>query len=97
MVQLHKVIADKALESTAARMAEKVHVFDQLRQSMRIALPEEKPGLNDDRDADIRTIEQAVLQFCEDERIVELAKKNSHYKRLLKPSAYHHQFDQSRP
>lgn len=52
---LHKVVVDKALESTAVRMSEKARVFDQLRQSMRIALPEDKQGLNDGGDPDIKT------------------------------------------
>jgi len=81
---LHKIIIDPELESSADRMAEKAEVFDQLRRAMRIALPEEKQGLNDDGDPDINTIEKAVTQFCQDEKIIALAKNNSHYQRLLK-------------
>ena len=81
---LHKIIVDPALESTAARMAEKTQVFDQLRRSMRIALPEDKKGLNDEGDSDIKTIEKAVTQFCQDKKIIELAKNNNDYKRMLK-------------
>jgi len=51
---------------------------------MRIALPEEKQGLNDDGDSDIKRIEKAVTKFCQDKKIIELAANNSHYKRLLK-------------
>ena len=81
---LHKIVVDNVLESVSARMAEKIQVFDQLRQSMRIALPEKKQGLNDDGDPDIKTIEKAVSQFCQDEKIIELANSHHHYKRLLK-------------
>ena len=41
-------------------MAEKTQVFDQLRRSMRIALPEDKKGLSDEDDSDIKTIKKAV-------------------------------------
>lgn len=84
LMLLHKVVADKALESTVTRMAEKVRVFDQLRQAMRIALPEEKRGLNDEGGSDIKTIEKAITQFCQDEEIMRLSKNNPSYKRLLK-------------
>ena len=81
---LHKIVVDSALESVSLRMTEKIQVFDQLRQCMRIALPERKQGLNDDGDTDIKIIEKEVTQFCQDERIIKLANSNHHYKRLLK-------------
>ena len=81
---LHKIVVDSALESVSLRMTEKIQVFDQLRQCMRIALPERKQGLNDEGDTDIKTIEKEVTQFCQDERMIKLANNNRHYKRLLK-------------
>ena len=84
---LHKIVIDSALESVSLRMTEKIQVFDQLRQCMRIALPERKQGLNDEGDTDIKTIEKEVTQFCQDERIIKLASNNQHYKRLLKQIA----------
>ncbi len=84
---LHKIVVDSALESVSLRMTEKIQVFDQLRQCMRIALPERKQGLNDDGDTDIKTIEKEVIQFCQDESIIKLANNNYHYKRLLKQIA----------
>ncbi len=84
LMLLHKVVVDTSLKSVSIRMTEKTQVFDQLRQCMRIALPDDKQGLNDDGHPDIKTIEKAVSQFCQDEKIIELASSNYHYKRLLK-------------
>ena len=61
---LDKVVSDKKLVGAVASMKEKIPVFDELRQALRIALPDGKDGLNDEgTDEDISTIESAVKAF----------------------------------
>ena len=59
------VINDSELEKAASRMEEKVAVFNRLRKAMRITLPENKRGLNDngDRPFNMKTIEKEVEKF----------------------------------
>jgi len=59
------VIDDSVLRETALRMEEKVAVFNRLRKAMRITLPENKRGLNDngDRLFTMKTIEKEVGKF----------------------------------
>ena len=61
---IEEVLGDKELNESAASMEAKVKVFDNLREAMRIALPEGNNGLNDDGDeTDINTIEKEVGEF----------------------------------
>jgi len=61
---LKPIIRDTVLKSTAARMQEKVIVFSRLRSAMRITLPENKRGLNDNGElCNMKTIEKAVTKF----------------------------------
>ena len=63
---LDKVVSDKKLAGAAISMEEKIPVFDELREAMRIALPDGKDGLNDDGTGDeMATIESAVKDFRE--------------------------------
>jgi mRNA-degrading endonuclease YafQ of YafQ-DinJ toxin-antitoxin module len=63
---LDKVVSDKKLAGAAISMEEKIPVFDELREAMRIALPDGKDGLNDDGiNDDMSTIENAVKDFRE--------------------------------
>jgi len=59
------VINDSVLRKAALRMEEKVAVFNRLRKAMRITLPENKRGLNDngDRLFTMKTIEKEVGKF----------------------------------
>ena len=62
---LENTLNDKNIGAAVTQMQEKSSVFDRLRNAMRIAAPEGKDGLNDDgRDADIKTIEKGVKDFC---------------------------------
>ena len=62
--QLKSAIGDSTLKKTAETMEEKVEVFNRLRTAMRITLPENKKGLNDDGElVHIKTIEKAVQKF----------------------------------
>jgi hypothetical protein len=61
---LDKVVSDKKLAAAATAMEQKIQVFDELRQALRIALPDGKDGLNDDgSDEDMATIKSAVTAF----------------------------------
>ena len=61
---LRLVIKDSMLKKTSVKMLEKVHVFARLRSAMRITLPENKRGLNDDGElCDMKTIEHEVRKF----------------------------------
>merc|ERR1711964_361373 len=57
---LHGVLADPTLRKAAERMEEKLLVFNRLRKAMRITLPENKRGLNDNgkQPVRIKTIEK---------------------------------------
>jgi len=59
------VMNDSDLKETALRMEEKVAVFNRLRKAMRITLPENKRGLNDNGDQlfNMKTIEKEVGKF----------------------------------
>ena len=55
---------DAALRKSVAQLDDRASVFDDLRQALRIALPEGNNGLNDDGDGtDIKTIEERVKAF----------------------------------
>jgi hypothetical protein len=58
-------IRDPLLKKTAKTMQEKCLIFDQLRQAMRIALPHDRDGLNDEGEQEMNSIREAVTQFCE--------------------------------
>ena len=56
---------DTALKEAALKMEKKVAVFNRLRKAMRITLPENKRGLNDNGDQpfNMKTIEKEVTKF----------------------------------
>lgn len=61
---LKPVIEDVALKKTLRQLERKVKVFEDLRQALRIALPEGKNGLNDHGDdTDMGTIRSRVTDF----------------------------------
>ena len=59
------VLNDPILRKAAVRMEEKVAVFNRLRKAMRITLPENKRGLNDNGEPSVtmKTIEKEVGKF----------------------------------
>lgn len=59
------VLDDSVLQKAALRMEEKVAVFNRLRKALRITLPENKRGLNDNGDpsSSMKTIEKEVGKF----------------------------------
>lgn len=81
---LLNVINDPALKKAAVKMEEKVIVFNKLRKAMRITLPENKQGLNDNGDlSNIKTIEKEVKKFrdrlCKDKNYSE----NKYYQKMV--------------
>jgi len=61
-----EVVEDKQLNELASSLERKAQVFDKLRTAMRIALPENKRGINDHGDdADMKNIEEKVTIFRE--------------------------------
>ncbi len=79
------VIKDTVLSKSAAKMEEKVIVFNKLRKAMRITLPENKRGLNDNGDfVSIKTIEKEVKKFrdrlCKEKNYL----NNKDYQKLVK-------------
>jgi len=81
---LLKVINDPALKKAAVRMKERIIVFNKLRKAMRITLPENKRGLNDNGDlSNIKTIEKEVKKFrdrlCKDKNY----SGNKYYQKMV--------------
>lgn len=83
---LNKILNDKTLYKTVTKMQNRVKVFDQLREAMRIALPERKKGLNDDGgdDIEIQTIKKRVILFRESDELKRQASIDKSYKKLFK-------------
>lgn len=84
LAPISKTLADKALASTLLRMQEKVRIFDQLRAAMRIAQPGGQAGLNDEGDADIKTIQACVTAFRHSKEIKELSETTLAYRKMIK-------------
>ena len=84
---LHGVLNDPDLKEAALRMEEKVAVFNRLRKAMRITLPENKRGLNDNGDQPVamKTIEKEVVKFRN--RLLKSREYSEHkeYRKLLEP------------
>lgn len=83
---LSKIVNDQTLQKTVLKMQKKVRVFDQLRETMRVALPESKKGLNDDgeKDFDMQTIEKRVAQLRESDELNQLISTDISYKKMVK-------------
>jgi len=84
LAPISKTLADKALASTVLRMQEKIRKFDQLREAMRIAQPDSQAGLNDEGDADIKTIQARVTAFRHSKEIEELSVTTLAYRKMCK-------------
>ena len=84
LAPISKVLTDQALAGTVLRMQDKVRIFDQLREAMRIAQPDSGNGLNDEGDTDITTIKERVTRFRHSEKIKELAATNIAYRKMVK-------------
>ena len=80
---ISKTLADKALLSTVLRILDKVGIFDQLRETMRIAQPDSRAGLNDEGDEEITTIEARLTRFRHSEEIKQLATTTTAYRKMV--------------
>jgi hypothetical protein len=82
---LYGVVNDPDLKRAARRMEEKVAVFNRLRKAMRITLPENKRGLNDNggQPVNMKTIEKEVVKFRN--RLLKSKEYSEHkeYRKLL--------------
>ena len=83
LAPISKTLADKAIASTVLRMQEKVRLFEQLREALRIAQPDSQAGLNDEGDADIETIRSRVIAFRLSDEIEELSASNISYRKMI--------------
>ena len=79
-----RMLNDSGMKQSVFIMLEKISVFDDLRECMRIALPDSQQGLNDNGDEDIKTIEARVKAFRHSEKINQLVAKDLSYKKMLK-------------
>ena len=84
LVSVSKTLVDEALSSTVLRMQEKVRIFEQLREAMRIAQPDSQAGLNDEGDVDIDTIRSRVIAFRLSNEIEELSASTIAYRKMVK-------------
>jgi len=76
-------LTDHALFNTVERMTEKVAIFDPLRLALRIALPEQQQGLNNKGDSDIKTLAEAVTQFCQSREVKQSKNHPPCYQKML--------------
>lgn len=81
---LKKILRDSTLKLMVVQIEEKMEIFDQLREAMRIALPQSRKGLNDEGEGNLPTIKKRVIQFKQSEKILQLAKSNKDYQKMLK-------------
>jgi hypothetical protein len=84
LAPISKMLTDQALAGNVLRMQDKVGIFDQLREAMRIAQPNNGNGLNDEGDPDITTIKERVTLFRHSEKIKKLAATNVAYRKMVK-------------
>jgi len=81
---MRRTLTDQALQKLAQRVQEKIVVFDDLRDAMRITCSSKTQGLNDQGDDDIKTIEKRVRKFRKSSRIVALASSDTSYCKMVK-------------
>ena len=84
LAPIGKTLANQALSSTVSRMLEKIRIFDQLREAMRIAQRDSTDGLNDEGDAEIKTIQARLTRFRHSEEITKLAATTIAYRKMVK-------------
>ena len=84
LMPISKVLNDKALENTVARIQQSNTVFNRLRAAMRIAQPDASDGLNNNGDNDMNTIKASVTQFRQDEELNQQAITRPVYQKMFK-------------
>ncbi len=81
---ISRTLNDAVLKKHVCEMQEKISVFDRLRDAMRIAIPDNKKGLNDNGDDDIQTIETRVKEFRYSDEVVALASSHVAYHKMIR-------------
>ena len=81
---LSKTINSADITNLVGILQERISVFEKLRAAMRIALPENNRGLNDEGDEDIKSIQEHVSAFKESDEMKQLVKENIYYKNMIK-------------
>jgi hypothetical protein len=85
LFRLSRTLNDESLVNSLKLIKEKMPIFDELRDAMRIAPPKNGKDLNDDgADVEIKTIEAAVIKFRESEKIMQLAKNDLRFHKMVK-------------
>ena len=85
LVRFSRTLNDASLVHSLELIKEKIFIFDELRDVMRIVTPDGKEGLNDNGgDVEIKTIEAGVKKFRESEKIIQLAKTDIRFKKMVK-------------
>ncbi|MCP3681208.1 MAG: transposase [bacterium] len=83
LVTLGKILRDATLTQIVSRIQEKISVFEELRQAMRIACQDNNRGLNDAGDEDIKTIRERVEKFRYSTKVETLAKTDISYRKMV--------------
>jgi len=82
---ISKFLNDRALKKTIDIIQQKIICFDKLRVAMRIAMPDNKLGLNDGGDdINIKTIKEKVTAFRQSDEVKKLASIDITYNKMLK-------------
>lgn len=85
LAKLSRTVNDVSLENTLLLIKNKISVFDELRDVMRIVTPDGEGGLNDNGgDVEIKTIEAGVKKFRESKKIIQLSKTDIRFKKMVK-------------
>ena len=85
LVKLNRTLNDASLTNTLLLIKNKISIFDELRDVMRIVTLDGEDGLNDNGgDVEIKTIEAGVKKFRESEKIIQLAKTDIRFKKMVK-------------
>jgi hypothetical protein len=81
---MSRTLTDQALQKLVQKIQDKIIIFDELRNTMRIACPDNTQGLNDKGDDDIKTIEKRVNQLRHSSTMVKLASSDISYHKMVK-------------
>lgn len=81
--KIKTTLNDSSLVNSLSLIKQKISIFDELRDAMRIVLPDSESGLNDNGEqVEMNTIEARVKKFRE--KIISLAQYDIKYKKMLK-------------
>jgi hypothetical protein len=83
---LNKTLSDQILKNAQVSIEQRITLFNQLREAMRIACTDSDHGLNDEGDDDIDSIERRVKAFRDDEKLKALSAKDTRYRKLTNKS-----------